>query len=226
MPGVSMSTKSAVMPRWAESTGPVRVSSTQRCAYWARLVQTFCPRTLHPSRVLVARQDSAARLLPVPGSEKPWHQVSSPRSKRGTLAAARSGDAKVDHRGRQHFGHRIDAGLHEVAFGQRLSEVGAEQRRFAETAHRLGPAVPHPPGIEQLSLDGGQLGHLLVEGAGATALSPQLGLVLVQPRIEGEPERAEVHHAQAEAGERRWCGGRPPGQNAIFRYDNGNLAED
>jgi hypothetical protein len=36
-----MSTNSAVMPLWSEAGGPVRVSSTQRCAYCARLVQTF-----------------------------------------------------------------------------------------------------------------------------------------------------------------------------------------
>ncbi len=93
MPGLSMSTKRAVMPRWAESASPVRVSSTQRSAYWARLVHTFCPVTLHPSSVRVARHDSEARLLPVPGSEKPWHQVSSPRSNRGTMVAASSGVA-------------------------------------------------------------------------------------------------------------------------------------
>ena len=43
--------------------------------------------------VRVARQDRAARLLPVPGSEKPWHQVSSPRSSRGTMPAASAGAA-------------------------------------------------------------------------------------------------------------------------------------
>ena len=93
MPGVSMSTKSAVMPRWAESAGPVRVSSTQRWAYWARLVQTFWPVTRQTSPARVARHVRAARLLPVPGSEKPWHQVSAPLSSRGTMAAASSGAA-------------------------------------------------------------------------------------------------------------------------------------
>ena len=72
---------------------PVRVSSTQRWAYWARLVHTFCPVTRQPSSVRVARQASEPRLLPVPGSEKPWHHVSSPRSRRGTIVAASSGGA-------------------------------------------------------------------------------------------------------------------------------------
>ena len=93
MPGLSMSTNRAVMPRCAESAPPVRVRSTQRSAYWARLVHTFWPVTLQPSPVRVARHDSEARLLPVPGSEKPWHQVSSPRRSRGTMVAASSGDA-------------------------------------------------------------------------------------------------------------------------------------
>ena len=93
MPGLSMSTKRAVMPLWADSGVPVRVRSTQRSANWARLVQTFWPVTRQPSSVRTARQDSEARLLPVPGSEKPWHQVSSPRSSRGTMVAASSGVA-------------------------------------------------------------------------------------------------------------------------------------
>jgi hypothetical protein len=83
-----------VIPRWADSAVPVRVRSTQRCAYWAKLVHTFCPLTSQPSSVRVARQARAARLLPVSGSENPWHQVSSPRRRRGTMAAASSGGAK------------------------------------------------------------------------------------------------------------------------------------
>ena len=94
MPGLSMSTKKAVMPRWADSGLPVRVRRTQREANWARLVQTFWPLTRQPSSVRVARHMSEPRLLPVPGSEKPWHQVSSPLSNRGTMSAARAGGAK------------------------------------------------------------------------------------------------------------------------------------
>ena len=94
-----MSTKKAVMPRWRESTGPVRVRSTQRSEYWARLVQTFWPLITHLDAVRgspsgAARQRSDARSLPVPGSEKPWHQISAPESRRGTTSAASSGGAK------------------------------------------------------------------------------------------------------------------------------------
>ena len=41
-----------------------------------------------------ARQLSDARSLPVPGSEKPWHHISAPESRRGTTSAASSGGAK------------------------------------------------------------------------------------------------------------------------------------
>ena len=93
MPSLSMSMNSAVIPLCADSVVPVRVRSTQRCAYWARLVQTFWPLILHASPSRVARQASEARLLPVPGSENPWHQISSPRSNRGTISAASASGA-------------------------------------------------------------------------------------------------------------------------------------
>ena len=95
IPGLAMSTKRAVIPRWADSGVPVLVRSTHRSAYWARLVHTFWPVTRHPPSVGVARQARVARLLPVPGSEKPWHHVSSPRRSRGTMAAASSGGATL-----------------------------------------------------------------------------------------------------------------------------------
>ncbi len=88
-----MSMNNAVIPLWADSGVPVRVRSTHRCAYWARLVHTFCPLIRQPASVRVARQAREARLLPVPGSENPWHQISSPRSRRGTMSAARSSGA-------------------------------------------------------------------------------------------------------------------------------------
>ena len=99
MPGVSMSTNSAVMPRCADSSVPVRVRSTHRCEYCARLVHTFWPVTRHPSSAATARHVSEPRLLPVPGSENPWHQTSSPRSSGGIIAAESSGGAKVTNDG-------------------------------------------------------------------------------------------------------------------------------
>ena len=95
IPDASMSTKRAVIPLCADSMVPVRVSNTHRCANWDRLVHTFWPVTLQPSSVRTARQMSEARLLPVPGSEKPWHHTSSPRSNGGNIAADNSGGANV-----------------------------------------------------------------------------------------------------------------------------------
>jgi hypothetical protein len=85
-----MSTKNAVMPAWP---GAVRVRSTHRDAYWARLVHTFCPLITQESPRCSARVDRDARSLPEPGSEKPWHHCSVPSSRRGTISAASSGRA-------------------------------------------------------------------------------------------------------------------------------------
>ena len=74
---------------------PVRVSRTHRCANCERLVQTFCPVTRHWSPSRAARQPSDARLLPVPGSENPWHQTSSPRSSGGSICGGQLGLANV-----------------------------------------------------------------------------------------------------------------------------------
>ncbi len=85
IPGVSKSTKNAVMPSWP---GAVRVSRMQRVENCAKLVQTFCPLMIQLSPSCTARVVSDARSLPEPGSENPWHHCSSPRSKRGTISAA------------------------------------------------------------------------------------------------------------------------------------------
>src|SRR5262249_27949304 len=45
---------------------------------WASVVQTFCPLTTHSSPSLTARVFREARSEPDSGSEKPWHQISSP----------------------------------------------------------------------------------------------------------------------------------------------------
>src|SRR5581483_3237162 len=65
-PGASMPARKAVIPPWP---GAVRASRTQRAAYWARLVQTFCPLTTQSPTRGTARVASDARSLPAPGSE-------------------------------------------------------------------------------------------------------------------------------------------------------------
>ena len=56
----------------------VRATSMHHFEYWAPLVHTFWPVTIHSSPCLTARVFSAARSEPASGSEKPWHQISSP----------------------------------------------------------------------------------------------------------------------------------------------------
>ena len=94
-PGVSRSTKNAVMASWfGVSASPVRVSRMHRVAYCAKLVHTFWPLMIHSiAAVCTARVVSDARSLPEPGSEKPWHHDSWPDSSRGTISAASSGRA-------------------------------------------------------------------------------------------------------------------------------------
>ena len=93
MPGVSKSTKNAVMPRCRDSGVPVRVRSTQREAYCARLVHSFWPLTTQSPSLGVARHDNEERSLPVPGSENPWHHIASPLSSFGISSRASSGAA-------------------------------------------------------------------------------------------------------------------------------------
>ena len=51
MPGVSMSTKKAVIASWlGVSASPVRVSRMHRCEYCAKLVHTFWPLMTHGRR--------------------------------------------------------------------------------------------------------------------------------------------------------------------------------
>ena len=83
----------AVMPRWMDSGVPVRVSSTPRWANWASDVHTFWPFARQAPSDLDGPAHQRPRLLPVPGSEKPWHQVSSPAAAAAPSRQARSGRA-------------------------------------------------------------------------------------------------------------------------------------
>src|SRR6202043_1187215 len=56
----------------------VRATSMHHLEYCAPLVHTFWPLTTHSSPLLTARVFSDARSEPASGSEKPWHQISSP----------------------------------------------------------------------------------------------------------------------------------------------------
>ena len=60
------------------ASGAVRATSMHHLALWANVVQTFWPVTTHPPLDLTALVLSEARSEPASGSEKPWHQISSP----------------------------------------------------------------------------------------------------------------------------------------------------
>ena len=69
------------MPRCFSTSGSVRASRIPSEAMWAKLVHTFWPVTTHSSPSRTALVDRPARSDPAPGSEKSWHQISSPASR-------------------------------------------------------------------------------------------------------------------------------------------------
>ena len=216
MPGESMSTNSAVMPRCAESAPPVRVSSTHRCAYWAKLVQTFWPVTRQPvvgaGRRAGKRGEVAARarlrepLAPgLVAPQQPRHHL-----------GRQLGRGVVDHRRRQHLGHRVHAGVDEATRRERLAEVAAQQGRATEAADPLGPAPAHPAGVVGQALDRRQVRHLVVERR--RHAREQLRLVLVEPAVEPKTELVELHQPPVDVGAGRVgsCG-RPESATPLLR---------
>ena len=168
-----MSTKSAVIPRWADSGVPVRVSRTQRCAYWARLVQTFWPVTRQPLVGALGPAGERGQVAPGARLGEPLAPRLVPAEQGRDHGGGQLGRGVVDHGGGEHLGHRVQPGLDQVPGGERLAQVGAGQRRSAEAADPLRPAGAHPAGVERQSLDLGQLGHLLVERPGPLVLGGQ-----------------------------------------------------
>ena len=195
MPALSMSTNRAVMPLCADSGVPVRVSSTQRCAYWARLVHTFWPLILQPSSVARRPAGERGQVAAGPGlgealapdllaAQQPGHHL------------GRQGCGRVvDHRRRQDLGHGVDAGLDEIARRERLSEVGAEQVGAAQPTDALGPSHAHEPGVVGQPHHLAELCHLLVEGPDALVGGGELARVRVQPVVDGCLEVVELHGA-------------------------------
>jgi hypothetical protein len=76
-PSLSIGSRKYVIPR-CRSPPPVRASRMACAASCARLVQIFCPEIRQPpsARSALVRRD--ARSDPESGSEKSWHQISSP----------------------------------------------------------------------------------------------------------------------------------------------------
>ena len=68
------------MPRCLGASGSVRTRQNIRSACCAPDVQIFWPFTTNSSPTISARVRSDARSEPEPGSEYPWHQISSAAS--------------------------------------------------------------------------------------------------------------------------------------------------
>ena len=218
IPALSMSTNRAVMPRCAESASPVRVSSTQRWAYWARLVQTFWPVTRQPPSVGVARHDERGQVAPRPGlREALAPRLVAPQEPRHH-GGGEIGRGVVDHRRRQDLGHGVDAGLDQAPEGEGLAEIGPQQARPAQAAHPLGPSPAHVACVVGQSLDLGQLRHLVVERLGAPVLGLEDVLVLVEPVVERRSELVELHQSGGGEGDGRVgsCG-RPASRAPLLR---------
>ena len=169
IPGVSMSTKNAVMPRWRDSAVPVRVSSTQRSEYCARLVHTFWPLTTHVDAVVgvaVGNRAAAQR-------RRGRCRCPAPRSPGTTSPRPTAGGGRPR--------PRAPGGAKSMSVGASTSmsenRPGSARSRAASAAPSsvrssgeppspptaLGPAVAHPARVEQDRLDALHLRDLLVE---------------------------------------------------------------
>jgi hypothetical protein len=72
-----MSTMRYVSPAWRLDSGSERVNRMQKSARCANEDHTFCPFTTKAPSSTSALVRTPARSEPAPGSEKPWHQISS-----------------------------------------------------------------------------------------------------------------------------------------------------
>ena len=162
MPGLSMSTKKAVMPRCAESGVPVRVSRTQR----SRVLGQAGPHllALHPPPVTIAGRPAGERrqVVPCPAPRSP-----GTRSRRRATAAApwrpraRRGHSRSWSAPRPRAWSRCPARRSHARSGPRPDRPATDWSRPA--LHPLGPAHAHEPRVVGQPHDLAQLRHLLVE---------------------------------------------------------------
>ncbi len=189
MPGVSMSTKNAVIPRWRESAAPVRVRSTQRSEYWARLVQTFCP--------LITQLDAVRAVAVRHGAARERREVAARARLREALAPhlgareqARNhlcrelGRREVDHGRREHFDQRVDPRIDVVAARDRRAELRSQHRGATASADALRPSALHPAGFEQDRFHALHLRDVFVERSGWSEPRRELLVVRVEPGVE------------------------------------------
>ena len=199
MPGVSMSTKNAVMASWlGVSASPVRVSRTHR----VRVLGEAGPHLLAVDDPLIAafctaRVVSDARSLPEPGSEKPWHHVSSPRQQPRHHLGGQFGRRVVDHR-RASAPRASSTGPGRSSPRPTISSptIGAQDRRTAEPARRLRPAVAHPAGVVQRPQHAGDAAPGARRASGPRR---RCQVVLVEPGSQRRAERRRVRTGQSSA---------------------------
>ena len=166
------------MPLCFGTLGSVRTSSSHQFARWPSVFQVFWPFTIQwsPSRTADVRSD--ARSEPAFGSEKPWHQMSSPRSMRGRSVRLLLVGAVLDDRGRDvreaervECARRVRA-VHLLGEDDLLHDAGAAaapllgpgDRREARVGER---AVPRAQVLEPLAAD--------LHRAAAEAVADELG---------------------------------------------------
>ena len=166
MPGVSMSTKKAVIASWFGVPGvPVRVSRMHRVAILREagphLLAVDDPRR---RRAGSARVVSDARSLPEPGSEKPWHQVLAPGQQQRHHLRGELGRRVVDHR-RGRAPRASSTARARRARGRRPPRRRSARRIIgsAEPAGRFGPAPPHPAGVVERAAAPGRAARVCVE---------------------------------------------------------------
>ena len=191
-PSACMSTSSMEMPRCLEpASGVVRTRANIRSACSAFVVHTFWPFTTQWSPASVARVDRAARSEPAPGSEKPWHQMTSLcRRGRDDVAALLVG--AVDHHRRREEGEAqgVD-GLGRPGARHLLLVQALLHQRAAAPAVLRRPVHPGEPGGGLLGLPAPtqREGLVVVQGRPEAGVPPRRrdGALEVLAQLEAEP---------------------------------------
>ena len=146
MPGASIGQITQVMPLCLGASGSVRTSSSWYSAICAKLVQIFCPVTTRSSPSITARVCRPPRSEPAFGSEKPWHQTTSPRRIFGRWNAfcsslpqaikRRAAVVQADEQGRR----LVRAGAGELLVPDQLLHQTTRRGRRTPSATRCRPS--------------------------------------------------------------------------------------
>ena len=143
IPGESMSTKRAVIPRWADSGVP---GPGEEHAALGVLGQAG-PDLLagDPPAAVGALGPAGQRGEVAPGARlgEPLAPGLVPAEQCRDHGGGQLGSGVVDHGGGQHLGHRVEPGLDQVPGGQRLAQVGAQSgsTRRARRPARASPSA-------------------------------------------------------------------------------------